>query len=134
MGSKIALRWRENGERKEETVDDFKAYFYISTFDSWNYNKLILNKYGKKSFIAIEWEEGDWRSIEGIPLKKLIYHNPKDRWNIMTELHKKEIKTFQADVDIKRLYAVDRMAEIKEYEHRKWYFLYQKEYGNDMVS
>ena len=128
-GSKIALRWRENGERKEETVDDFKAYFYISTFDSWNYNKLILNKYGKKTFIAIEWEEGDWRSIEGIPLKKLIYHNPKDRWNIMTELHKKEIKTFQADVDIKRLYAVDRMTEIKEYEHRKWYFDIESQVG-----
>ena len=128
-GSNIHLRWREDGERKEETIKDYKPYFFISGASHWHKSKMFVKKYGKERGIPVDIEWGDWQSLQGKNLKKITYHNPKDRWTLMNEFHKQGIATYQADVDIKRLYAVDRMTEIKEYEHRKWYFDIESQVG-----
>lgn len=130
MGSNIHLRWREDGERKEETIKDYKPYFFISGASHWHKSQMFVKKYGKERGIPVEIQFGEkWRSLQGKNLKKITYHNPKDRWTLMNEFHKQGIATYQADVDIKRLYAVDRMTEIKEYEHRKWYFDIETQVG-----
>ena len=130
MGSNIHLRWREDGERKEETIKNYKPYFFISGASHWHKSQMFVKKYGKERGIPVEIKFGDkWKSLQGKNLKKITYHNPKDRWTLMNEFHKQGIATYQADVDIKRLYAVDRMTEIKEYEHRKWYFDIESQVG-----
>ena len=128
-GSNIHLRWREGGKRKEETIKDYKPYFFISGASHWHQSQMVVKNYGKKRAIPVDIEWGDWESLHGKGLKKITYHNPKDRWTLMNEFHNQGIATYQADVDIKRLYAVDRMTEIKEYEHRKWYFDIESQVG-----
>lgn len=130
MGSNIHLRWREDGERKEETIKDYKPYFFISGASHWHKSQMVVKNYGKKRAIPVEIDMfGKWESLHGKSLKKITFDNPKDRWTLMSEFHKQGIATYQADVDIKRLYAVDRMTEIKEYEHRKWYFDIESQVG-----
>ncbi len=62
MGSNIHLRWREDGERKEETIKDYKPYFFISGASHWHKSQMVVNNYGKKRAIPVEIDMfGKWK-------------------------------------------------------------------------
>jgi len=53
MGSNIHLRWREDGVRKEESIKDYKPYFFISAGSHWHKSQMVVSNYGKKRAIPV---------------------------------------------------------------------------------
>tara|TARA_R110000744_G_scaffold375_3_gene1413 strand:+ start:14148 stop:16490 length:2343 start_codon:yes stop_codon:yes gene_type:complete len=67
--------------------------------------------------IPFEYEDGDYRTLEGHQLVKVILEKPTD----MYEAKKTWKKTYEADIPIHYRYCIDRMKEIPEMDLLKWY-------------
>ena len=72
-GNTIYKSWRENGVKKSEEVE-FRPYFYVLE-DEVERNYYPLNKYTNGRF---EYEDGDWKSLEGEPLKRVYVEKSYD--------------------------------------------------------
>jgi len=118
----IFLSWRERGKKKVE-IKTFRPYFFID--DS---HKEIASyrpsKYLKKDF---EYEEGDWFSLEGKKLKKVYV----DKYTDIRRAKERFSETWEADVPYHRRFAVDNLAELPEYNMRKWYWDMEWQQGGE---
>jgi len=118
----FALRWREEGERKETTIPYLKArpYFFI-VGDAPEKNRVYINEHGVRLRVDIYYETNkNWVSLDGRELKKVMWNPPKPGYARM--IRKEWEETFEADVPFHYRYAVDNLTEIPEYELRKWYW------------
>mgnify|MGYP003663987207 CR=1 FL=1 len=133
----VYLRYRDkNNERVEEVIRDYKPYLYIKEW-VWEreFNELYstsishTNKWGKGNTYRLDFEKGEWVNLQKESLVKVYYGTPKDRWSVMERLEQQGIEVFQGDVDIKRIYTVDRMNDIKKYNLRKWHLDIETQVG-----
>ena len=130
VGNNVYLRYRDENDNRIETKEVYAPYFYVGQYDMPSQRSVkIMNKWGKEYTYRLSWEEGDWLSISGKPLKKLYYGTPKDRWNVLDYLRRQNIEVYQGDVDIKRIYCVDKMDDIKSYNLRKWHLDIETQVG-----
>ena len=118
----IRLRWRDsNRVRQEKIIEDFSPYFFINGDEKRpNDYKTTMTVSGKDVKITgfYTYKEGQWSTINGEPLTKVFYDNPKDTYNA----RKKFTQTWEGDVPILRRYCVDELKTVPEYELRKWYW------------
>ena len=118
----IRLRWRDSNRiRQEKTIEDFAPYFFIDREERRpNDYKTTLTVSGKDVKITgfYKYKEGHWSTIDGKPLTKVFYDNPKDTY----KARKKFKQTWEGDVPILRRYCVDELKTVPEYDLRKWYW------------
>jgi len=128
--NEVALRWREEGERKEEKISfvDFKPYFYIEDVDQEKAH-LRIRERGVNTRIELSYERGDWVSLEGKRLKKVTWYPPLPSYNRI--LKKEWEQTYEADVPFHYRYVVDNLESIPEYDLRKWYWDMEWQQGGD---
>ena len=146
---KVCLRYRNKQNERVEREVNFEPYFYIEHGSHKDTNRVVATtRYGDKSY-NIRMEYGDWVNLNGGRLCRIYYGSPDARWNVKNYFENKGIKTYQADIDVSRLYALDHLTEIPEYNLRKWYFdietqvggphdgkttVHRRIYSNDLVS
>ena len=118
----VYLSWRENGERRTEIVP-FRPYFYLGA-DSPEPSSYKINKYLKGDF---EYEEGDWKNLQGEELKRVYYERASDSYKV----RKLFSKTYEGDVPFHHRYTVDRIEQIKEYDLKKWYWDMEWQQGGE---
>ena len=121
-GNTIYKSWRENGKRKSEELE-FRPYFYVLE-DEVERNYYPLNKYTNGRF---EYEDGDWKSLEGEPLKRVYVEKSYD----INSARQLFTKTYEADVPYTFRYAVDEVNEMPEYNMRKWYWDMEWQQGGE---
>jgi DNA polymerase elongation subunit (family B) len=118
---KLHLRWREDGIRKETTIEDFEPYFFVSAnSDEPAFYQINMNIEGRRVSLEMpyKYEHGDWKNLYGKPLKKVIISRSSDIY----KARKHWSKTYEADVPFHYRYCVDKLSELKEYNLRKWYW------------
>ena len=112
-GNTIYKSWRDNGVKISEEVE-FRPYFYVLA-DEKEIPTYSLNKYTKGKF---EYEEGDWKNLEGESLKRVYVEKSYD----INGARQVFTKTYEADVPYTFRYAGDEVNEMPEYTMRKWYW------------
>ena len=118
---KIHLRWREDGERKEKTIEDFEPYFFVSaTTDEPAFYEINMRIDGRNASLELpyRYEYGDWKDLHGKALKKVKVARPSD----IRKARKHWVKTYEGDVPFHYRYCVDELSELNEYNLRKWYW------------
>jgi len=128
---KLHLRWREDGIRKETTIEDFEPYFFVSAnSDEPTFYQINMNIEGRRVSLEMpyKYEHGDWKNLYGKPLKKVIISRSSDIY----KARKHWSKTYEADVPFHYRYCVDKLSELKEYNLRKWYW--DMEWLNDDIN
>ena len=122
VGDKIYLSWRENGEKKHETVS-FAPYFYVDE-DSREPTSYKATKYITRDF---EYIRGDWVNLEGNKLKKVVVESSFD----ISRAKGMFKRTYEADVPFHFRYAVDKIDDMPEYDLRKWYWDMEWQQGGE---
>ena len=118
----IYTAWRENGERKFK-LEAHEPYFFIED-DEFEFENYTVNKYISRSFT---YEKGDWVSLKGKPLKKVVVEQATDIY----KARKMWNKTYEADVPFGFRYAIDKLNELPEFKLRKWYWDMEWQQGGE---
>jgi len=118
----IYTAWRENGERKFK-LEAFDPYFFIEE-GSFLVPEYSVSKHIKRPFTYVK---GDWVSLQGKPLRKVIVDKASDIY----KARKEWTRTFEADVSFANRYAVDEIHEMPEYDMRKWYWDMEWQQGGE---
>ena len=118
----IYTAWRENGERKFK-LEAFEPYFFIED-DEFELNQYSASKHIKRPF---KYEKGDWVSLKGKPLKKVIVEQANDIY----KARKMFGKTYEADVPFGFRYAIDKLDVLPEFKLRKWYWDMEWQQGGE---
>ena len=118
----IYTAWRENGERKFK-LEAFEPYFFIED-DEFEFNQYSASRHIKRPF---KYEKGDWVSLKGKPLKKVIVEQANDIY----KARKMFGKTYEADVPFGFRYAIDKLDELPEFKLRKWYWDMEWQQGGE---
>jgi DNA polymerase I len=117
----FALRWREDGKRKEKLIpyNDFQPYFYILEDDK-EHSKAEISDGRSKFTIKVEYIKDGSVNLNGDKLKKVTWTPPKPGYTrTLRELWN---KTFEADVPFHYRYSIDALTKIPEYDLVKWYW------------
>ena len=131
---RVSLRYRNEKNERVEKERSFEPYFYIELGSHKHVNHIVARtRYGQTPY-NIRMEYGDWINLDGRSLCRIYYGYPDARWNVKTYFENQGIKTYQADIDIRRLYALDELTEIPEYNLRKWYFDIETQVGVSMME
>ena len=129
----ILLRWREGGEREEETIsfNDFKPHFFVEK------NSRLVKLDGETVYLKENWgdkntsfrmelsyEQGQFKSLEGKELVKVTWSPCHSKYTkkVKSYFHNRGDRTYEADVQYHYRYAVDMLDAIPEYNLRKWYW------------
>ena len=118
----IYTAWREDGERKFK-LEAHEPYFFIED-DEFEFENYTVNKYISRSFT---YEKGDWVSLQGKSLKKVIVEQATDIY----KSRKMWNKTYEADVPFGFRYAIDNLNELPEFKLRKWYWDMEWQQGGE---
>ena len=135
--SGICLRWREDGERKEDLVPfhKFQPHFFVERNARSvklegvqnGYSIIMKETRSKKnnSFrMGLEFHQGGWKNLQGRELVKVTWTPSHSRYmnKVKAFFHDRGERTYEADVRHHYRYAVDMMDELPEYDMRKWYW------------
>jgi DNA polymerase elongation subunit (family B) len=118
----IYSAWRENGERKFN-LEAFDPYFFIEDSE-FEHEKYSASKHITRPF---KYEKGDWVSLKGKPLKKVIVEKASDIY----KARKMWNTTYEADVPFGFRYAIDKVDNMPEYKLRKWYWDMEWQQGGE---
>ena len=118
----IYTAWRENGERKFK-LEAFEPYFFIED-DEFQFESYTINKYIYRPF---KYEKGDWVSLKGKKLKKVIVEQATDIYRARKMFQ----KTYEADVSFGFRYAIDKLDKLPEFKLRKWYWDMEWQQGGE---
>ena len=118
----IYTAWREDGERKFK-LEAFEPYFFIEDSE-FQFTEYKANTYITRNF---KYEKGDWLSLKGLPLKKVIVEKATDIY----PARKMWSKTYEADVPFGFRYAIDKLDSLPEYELKKWYWDMEWQQGGE---
>jgi len=121
-GKKIFKAWREDGERKIETVD-FSPYFYV-LHEEKEIPSYRPNKYVTRDF---EYRYGDWVNLNQEPLKRVYVESSYD----IKKAKDLFSKTYEADVPYHFRYCIDNIHEMPEYDLKKWYWDMEWQQGGE---
>lgn len=121
----LHLRWREEGKRVEETIEDFEPYCYVLKGEqvvigakdgtsTYAYPEQ-LPEHTNSSWMVERVEATDKKSADGRPLVKVILQKP---WQ--ARVFARRVKpSFEADVSYEDRYLIDNVHEISSYKMRK---------------
>ena len=117
----IELKWRDKDRvYQRKTIEGFKSYFFIratenrpKTYPVKQYVSGVLHTLR----IPFVYEEGDYRTLEGKQLVKVIIEKPED----IHDCKKIWKNTYEADIPIHYRYCIDKMKAIPEMDLLKWY-------------
>ena len=118
----IYTAWREDGERKFK-LEAFEPYFFIEDSE-FQFTEYKVNTYIARNF---KYEKGDWLSLKGLPLKKVIVEKATDIY----PARKMWSKTYEADVSFGFRYAIDELDSLPEYDLKKWYWDMEWQQGGE---
>ena len=118
----IYTAWRENGERKFK-LEAFEPYFFIED-DEFELTEYSASRHIKRPF---KYEKGDWVSLKGKSLKKVIVEQANDIY----KARKMFGKTYEADVPFGFRYAIDKLDKLPEFKLRKWYWDMEWQQGGE---
>jgi len=129
----ICLRWREDGERKEDLVsfNKFQPHFFVEKnarsvkLDGDTiYIKETRSKKNASFSMSLSYETGGWKNLQGRELVKVTWYPSHSKYmnKVKTFFHDRGERTYEADVKHHYRYAVDMMDELPEYDMRKWYW------------
>ena len=121
VGNEINLIYRDENNNRVVDRKPFDPYFYVRADEKVPRQLVTRGKFGENNYV-LRCNSQEGYSLEGFPLKKVYYGHPDNRFNVKKGLENMGIRTYQGDVDMRRLYCVDKLEEIKEYRLRKWYF------------
>ncbi len=127
----IGLRWRdENNKRVEEEVsyEEAPPYFFVEQSAN-KIKRMSVKEYGQSFTINVNYEEGDYVSLEKKKLTKVTWSPPKP-WYGRT-LKNQFNKTYEADVAYSYRYAVDNIHDMPEYNLRKFYWDMEWQQGGE---
>jgi len=112
----IYKRWRDTeGNLIEETVTDFKPYFWISANNSRRYVDRILEQYPGA---WVDWNDTAVGLRDEEPLVKVYTHRQRD----IKEVARRFKKTWEADLSLEDRYLIDNVKEMPEWKPRVWHF------------
>jgi len=129
----ICLRWREDGERKEDLIsfNKFQPHFFVEKnarsvkIDGDTiYIKETRSKKNTSFSMSLSYETGGWKNLQGRELVKVTWYPSHSKYmnKVKTFFHDRGERTYEADVRHHYRYAVDMMDELPEYDMRKWYW------------
>ena len=74
--------------------------------------------------MSLEYEEGDWKNLEGRELVKVTWTPSHSKYmnKVKSFFHDRGERTYEADVRHHYRYAVDMLDKLPEYDMRKWYW------------
>lgn len=121
VGNEINLIYRDENNNRVVDREPFDPYLYVKVDEKVPRQLVTRGKFGENNYV-LRCNSQEGYSLEGFPLKKVYYGHPDNRFNVKKGLENMGIRTYQGDVDMRRLYCVDKLEEIKEYNLRKWYF------------
>tara|TARA_R110000824_G_scaffold34623_6_gene109621 strand:+ start:4221 stop:5867 length:1647 start_codon:yes stop_codon:yes gene_type:complete len=114
----INLRWRDElGERVEKTITDYRPYFFIRGIER-EHDNYKIKEYGAKLEYGFNYEQGDWKNLNGHVLKKVYVVKPGD----IRSARERWSETYEADVPFHYRYCIDNLDTIPEYKLKKWYW------------
>ncbi len=112
----IYKRWRDaEGNLIEETVTDFKPYFWISANNSRRYVDRILEQYPGA---WVDWNDTAVGLRDEEPLVKVYTHRQRD----IKEVARRFKRTWEADLSLEDRYLIDNVKEMPEWKPRVWHF------------
>lgn len=113
----IELKWRDSERSiQRRTVENFRPHFFIRAMGN-RPRTYEIKQNGIRLRIPFEYEEGEYRTLEGHQLVKVYVEKPND----MRDAKKVFSQTFEADVPIHYRYCIDRMKTIPDMDLKKWY-------------
>ncbi|QDP59641.1 MAG: putative DNA-directed DNA polymerase [Prokaryotic dsDNA virus sp.] len=118
----IGLRWRdENNNRleKEVSYDEAPPYFFVEQSAN-KIKKMTVKEHGSSFTIDVNYNEGDYVSLENKKLTKVTWSPPKPFYG--KTLKNQFNRTYEADVAYSYRYAVDNIHDMPEYNLRKFYW------------
>ena len=126
----FALRWRENGERVEKTVNysDFNPYFYVLS-SAPERTQITIKEFSNSFKIDLFYEVDGSTNLGGLPLKKVTWSPPKPGYT--RTIREQWDQTYEADVPFHYRYSVDALTEIPEYDLVKWYWDLEWQQGGE---
>ena len=107
----VHLRWRdENGERQSSVDLDYKPYFYIATGSDMPEVIQTNGRFGVKR-VRPTYNFGDWSSLDGQTLVKVVFETTGDLYNARNSWD----KTYEADISMARKYTNDVKCPVASY-------------------
>ena len=112
----IYKRWRDaEGNLVEETVTDFRPYFWISADTSPRYVERILDQFPGSE---IDWDD----TAEGLRDNEKLVKVYTFRQSDIREMARRFKKTWEADLSLPDKYLIDEVKEMPKWKPRVWHF------------
>jgi DNA polymerase, archaea type len=112
----IYKRWRDTeGNLIEETVSDFRPYFWISADTSPRYAERILDQFPGSE---IDWND----TAEGLRDNEKLAKVYTFRQSDIREMARRFKKTWEADLSLSDRYLIDCVEEMPKWKPRVWHF------------
>ena len=112
----IYKRWRDaEGNLVEETVTDFRPYFWISADTSPRYVQRILDQFPGSE---IDWDD----TAEGLRDNEKLVKVYTFRQSDIREMARRFKKTWEADLSLPDKYLIDEVKEMPKWKPRVWHF------------
>ena len=112
----IYKRWRDaEGNLIEETVTDFRPYFWISADTSLRYAERVIDDYPGAS---IDWED----TAIGLRTEEKLVKVYAYRQGDIRDMARRFQKTWEADLSLQDRYLIDTVQEMPDWKPRVWHF------------
>ena len=112
----IYKRWRDaEGNLIEETVTDFRPYFWISADTPRGYVERVLDKFPGAS---VDWNDTAVGLRTEEPLVKVYAYRQGD----IRDLSRRFSKTWEADLSLQDRYLIDEVQVMPKWKPRVWHF------------
>lgn len=112
----IYKRWRDaEGNLIEETVTDFRPYFWIPAESSRGYVERVLDQFPGS---RVDWDDTAIALRTEEPLVKVYAYRQGD----MRDLARRFSKTWEADLSLQDRYLIDNVDVMPNWKPRVWHF------------
>ena len=112
----IYKRWRDaEGNLIEETVSDFRPYFWVPASTSHRYMERVLGDFYGSS---VDWNDTAEALRTGETLVKVYAYRQRD----IKDIARRFLKTWEADLSLEDRYLIDNVKEMPEWKPRVWHF------------
>ena len=112
----LYLRWRDaEGNLIEDTVDDFRPYFWIAADTSRPYAQRVVDQFPGA---WIDWEDKALGLRDQTPLVKVYC----ERFRDVKDLARRFRQTWEADISLPDRYLIDKYSKMPKWKPRVWHF------------
>lgn len=118
-------KWYRDAQnnRVHETEDKFEPYFFIKKSEA---DESLVDKYDEVERI----EHGSWISNMGIPLSKVVLHNPKDTRQVRSNFEQR----WESDIFFRMRYWIDEVDGIRNQNYRVVHYDIEVDHSLDVEN